>query len=85
MPLRKYGEGSSTGMTPTRWLILIISLIIGGIPDVVFFDVIEALAQKRPNDTAFLGFLLVLVFVVAAGSVFGILDAVFVKGRRIHW
>jgi SpoVK/Ycf46/Vps4 family AAA+-type ATPase len=72
-------------MTPTRWLILIISLVIGGIPDVVFFDAIEALAQKRPNDAAFLGFLLVLVFVVAAGSVFAILDAVFVKGKRIRW
>jgi len=79
MPLRKNRDSSTPlnilGMTLMRWLLLIISLIVGAGIDAAFFEAIKALAQKAvPDSPPFMWFLQIVVIGAAASSIFALLN-----------
>jgi hypothetical protein len=87
--LRKGGDSSKSskvlGLTPKGWILAIISILITLLLEPVGGELMYALAQKvRPNDGAFFLFLLVLGFIMSAGSISAILYALIdlIEGRK---
>jgi hypothetical protein len=89
---RNGGGGSNPskvlGLTLKGWILVIVSIIISLLLEPVGGDLMYALAQKvRPDNEAFLVFLVAFGFILSAFSVWGILQgliALILRRRRNH-
>jgi len=86
MPTRKpkdnFDMPKVLGLTLIRWLLLLISFIVSLVIGEVGSGLIAELAQKiRPDDVAFLKFMLGISFLGSVIVLFVILDALIAKIR----
>jgi hypothetical protein len=70
------------GLDALGWLFAIISLVVGGVTDVLIFDNMAATAQKAAYPELALWLLMCAAFIMSGGTLFALLYAL---RKRIGW